>query len=453
MRLQGKTLIIGSGKSGISSAGLLFRNGCEYALFDSNESLSVDEIRSRSEALKDNSVNIYLGDMSAEDIKGFERAVVSPGVPLDTDIVVKCRENKVDVIGEIELAYLFSKGRIAAITGTNGKTTTVTLIGELLKKQFEDVYVAGNIGDPYTDIADKTTDKSVTVLEISSFQLETIDKFHVNVSAFLNLTPDHLDRHKTMENYAAAKERVANLGTEDDVCVLNASDEWAFDFSKRCPARPVFFSSSKILDDGFYLDEKMIVRAKDGNITKIMDVRDMNLVGVCNAENVMAALAVGEAFGMTYESMVEVISSFKAVPHRIEYSGTVKGVRYYNDSKGTNPDAAVQGIRAMDAPTYLIAGGYDKKIPFDEWVEAFDGKVKKLVLIGQTAQIIADTCEKYGFKNYAFADSFEEAFNICASEASDGENVLLSPACASWGMFKNYEERGDLFKKLVKNLM
>ncbi|MCR4842834.1 MAG: UDP-N-acetylmuramoyl-L-alanine--D-glutamate ligase [Eubacterium sp.] len=448
------TLIIGAGKSGISSAALLLRNGAKASLFDGNTDLNPDDIRARSLTLKDSGIPVFLGDITSEELSAFDRVVVSPGVPLTEPIVVKCREAGLPIISEIELAGLYAKGRIIGITGTNGKTTTTMLTGEIMKSAFDDVYVVGNIGDPFTDIADRTTDESVCVIELSSFQLETVEKFHANVSAILNLTPDHLDRHLTMENYDKAKQRITRGQSKSEYCVLNADDPYTSKFASSglCPATPLLFSCVEKQENGAYLSGNDIMVSFEGKEEKLMDSKDMNLVGLCNIQNVMAAALIGLASGIPAEKIADCVRKFKAVSHRIEYSGTKRGVRFYNDSKGTNPDSAIQGIRAMDAPTCLIGGGYDKKIPFDEWVKCFDGKVKKLVLLGQTAQQIAQTCDKYGFKDYCFADSLEEAIDICYAAAEDGECVLLSPACASWGMFKNYEVRGDLFKEYVASL-
>jgi UDP-N-acetylmuramoylalanine--D-glutamate ligase len=444
MKLKGNTIVIGGGKSGISSAKLLLRQNMPVAIYDGNKDYQLPEELS--------GVECFLGEMTEEEMDRFDNVVVSPGVPLETPLVASFIEKGKYVIGEIELAYQFNKGKIVGITGTNGKTTTTTLVGEIMKQQYDDVYVVGNIGTPFTDTADQTTENSVTVIELSSFQLETIDTFHADVSAILNLTPDHLNRHLTMERYAECKFNITNGQTKEEICVLNAENEYTRDFAEKCPATTVMFSSARELKNGIYLQDKEIVLVRAGYKKPLMNVYDMNLVGTCNAENVMAAIVMGIQMHVPLAKIIDTIKNFKAVPHRIEYVATKGGVRFYNDSKGTNPDAAIQGIRAMDTKTCLIGGGYDKEIPFDDWIQAFDGKVKKLVLIGQTAQIIADTAEKYGFKDYVFADSLEEAIDICYENAEEGEAVLLSPACASWGMFPNYEVRGDIFKEYVRNL-
>ena len=399
-----------------------------------------------------NGVSLILGDLSDEQIKQFDIAVLSPGVPTDIPMVNRLRDAGVKIWGEIELAYAFGKGRIIAITGTNGKTTTTALTGEIMADHYDDVRVVGNIGIPYTSMVQGTTEETVTVAEISSFQLETIHEFKPHVSAILNITPDHLNRHHTMENYIKAKEDITKNQTADDFCVLNYEDEVLRTFAEKCPAKVIFFSSRRVLDEGFYLDGEEIMYAHDNKTDRVINVNDLNLLGRHNYENVMAACAMSVSIGVPMDKIVEVLKTFKAVEHRIEYVTEKRGVRFYNDSKGTNPDAAIQGIRAMNRPTLLIGGGYDKQSEYDEWIEAFDGKVKELVLIGQTADKIEACAKKHGFNNVVKKETFEDAITYCYDHAVSGDAVLLSPACASWGMFPNYEERGRIFKEIVNGL-
>lgn len=452
MDLRNKeVLVVGSGKSGMAAVGLLRKAGAVPVLFDSNESLSAQELMARFET--EGPKACFVGNIPEEVKQKTEALVLSPGVPVDSPFVEDFRARQIPIIGEIELGYLLEKGKVIAITGTNGKTTTTTLTGEIMKAFFEKVFVVGNIGNPYTLEALHTTDASVTVAEISSFQLETADTFHPAVSAILNITPDHLNRHHTMENYVAVKESIAKNQTKEDVCVLNYEDDYLREFAKRCPARVLFFSSMHRLEDGYFSEGDYIYRAKGGAAEQILHIHnDMNLVGQCNVENVMAALAIAESMGVPGEVTLSVIKTFKAVEHRIEYVAEKNGVVYYNDSKGTNPDAAIQGIRAMSRPTVLIGGGYDKGSEYDEWIEAFGDKVKCLVLLGQTKEKIAECARKHGFTNIRMADTFKEAFDLCVKLADKGDAVLLSPACASWGMFPNYEERGRIFKEYVNAL-
>lgn len=450
MDLQGKTvLIVGAGKSGIAAGELLRKKGIAYRLYDGNKELSKEELQ-KNDIWKD--CEIILGDLLMEILADTGLAVLSPGVPTDLPVIAAIREQGIPIWGEIELAYHFAKGRLLAITGTNGKTTTTSLLGEIMQAYFEDVKVVGNIGIPYTSVAADTTDETVTVAEISSFQLETAVDFHPQVSAILNITPDHLNRHHTMECYIETKESITKNQQKEDVCVLNYEDEVLLKFGKTLPIRVVYFSSKRRLEDGFFYEDGVIYKSTGGKAEKIIETSRLQILGLHNYENVMAAAAMADSFGVSMEVITKVLEQFQAVEHRIEYVVEKRGVKFYNDSKGTNPDAAIQGIRAMERPTFLIGGGYDKQSEYDEWIEAFDGKVKQLVLIGQTREKIADCAKKHGFTEIAFADSLEEAMDICYQNAVDGDAILLSPACASWGMFDNYEQRGEKFKEYARNL-
>ena len=448
-----KVLVAGTGKSGIAAAKLLLAMGGEVVLYDGNDKLDPEKIKENFE--EDAKVTIVLGELTRPDLLGVELSIISPGIPLDAPFVPVLDEAKIPIWSEIQLAYHVAKGKLIAITGTNGKTTTTALTGAIMKTFFDEVFVVGNIGIPYTDVALDTTDKSVTVAEVSSFQLETIMDFHPNVSAILNITPDHLNRHGTMENYIEVKERVAVNQTEDDCIVLNYDDKVLREFGEKKDLKPkvIFFSSTQTLKEGMYLDGDMMIYAHDGKKEEVLNVKtDMQLLGKHNYENVMAAVAMSIRMGVPMESIRKVVKEFKAVEHRIEFVLERSGVRYYNDSKGTNPDAAIQAIRAMPGPTVLIAGGYDKHSEYDEWIEEFGDKVKYLVLIGQTRDKIAECARAHGFTDIMYAEDMAEAVRVCAAYANAGDNVLLSPACASWGMFDNYEQRGEIFKECVRNL-
>lgn len=448
-----KCLVVGSGISGIGAAGLLEQLGAEVILYDSNDKITVQELQAK---LPEGSRAVCIsGELPVETERSVEKAVLSPGVPTDIPLVKRLKAAGAQILGEIELGYLAEQGRVVAITGTNGKTTTTTLVGEIMKAHYgeEKVFVVGNIGNPYTMEALKTRPDTVTVGEISSFQLETIHTFHPAVSAVLNITPDHLNRHHTMEAYVAAKEAVASNQTRKDICVLNYDDPYTRAFGDRCPARVVYFSSRQQPEEGYFLRGDKIWRRNGTQEEELMDIhQDMNLVGLCNVENVMAAMAIAQGLDVPMKTILEVIRSFKAVEHRIEFVAEKRGVVYYNDSKGTNPDAAIQGIRAMSRPTVLIGGGYDKQSEYDEWIESFEGKVKWLVLIGATREKIAECARAHGFARIRFADTFEECLKLCTGLAERGDAVLLSPACASWGMFPNYEVRGKIFKDYVNSL-
>ena len=445
-----KILVFGTGISGIGAADLLTEQGAEVVLYDGNENVDKDGIRARLKAPE--KTELLLGELEDAVLDTLDMAVLSPGVPTDLPIVLQMKEKSMPVIGEVELAYQTGAGRVFAITGTNGKTTTTALLGQIMRDYYPEVYVVGNIGTPYTSVSAQMSEKAVTVAEISSFQLETVHSFAPKVSAILNITPDHLNRHHTMECYVETKEAIARNQTKNEVCVLNYEDTYTREFGKNCPASAFYFSSKRELENGIYLKGENIYLSEQGEAKKLLNVSEIHLVGICNVENVMAAIAISRAMDVPMEVILNIVKNFRAVEHRIEFVATKNGVDYYNDSKGTNPDAAIQGIRAMTKPTVLIGGGYDKQNEYDEWIEAFDGKVKAFVLIGQTREKIAECARAHGISNIILADTFEEAFQICVEQAKPGDAVLLSPACASWGMFPNYEVRGKMFKEFVNRL-
>ena len=439
-----KVLVYGSGLSGKGAAALLEKLGAQPFIYDDN-----------MEALP-----------LATDEMAF--AVVSPGVPLDKPQVVALKEAGVPIIGEVELAYRAGDGRVFAITGTNGKTTTTSLLGEIMKANQPSVFVVGNIGTPYTSVATETTKDSVVVAEISSFQCESTVDFHPVVSAILNITEDHLNRHHTMEEYCRVKESITKNQTKDDVCVLNYEDGELRRFAGECPARVVFFSSQRELPEGLFLrGDKIIMRRRGGfagetdgvaadevRETELVETEKLHVIGIHNFENIMAAAAMAEAGGVPVNVIRQAIYDFKAVAHRIEYVGKKRGVVWYNDSKGTNPDAAIKGIQAMKWPTLLIGGGYDKGSDYRPWIRAFDGKVKYLVLEGKTSEDIRAAALECGYpaERIVMKENMTEAMRFCAENAEDGDAVLLSPACASWGEFPNYEVRGQVFKDFFEAL-
>lgn len=446
-----KVLVIGTGISGIAATDLLVEVGANVILFDANEAIDKEIVKGKLRSA--GNVQIIVGELEEKDKEAIEYVVISPGVPIDNPFVNELRDAGKTILGEVELAYSLSKGKIAAITGTNGKTTTTALVGEVLKAYYPSSFMVGNIGIPYTSVAAQIKEDAVVVAEISSFQLETIHEFKPQVSAVLNITPDHLNRHYTMENYTNTKLRIAENQTKDQVCVLNYEDLILREKAKDIKAKVFYFSSAQELEEGIYLKQNGdIIFAQDRKKECVCNISELNLLGKHNYENVMAGVAISHFMGVPMECIRTVIKKFIAVEHRIEYVAEKNGVKYYNDSKGTNTDAAIQGIRAMVTKTVLIGGGYDKGSEYDDWIQAFDGKVKLLVLLGQTSDKIAACARKHGFDRMIQVDSLEEAVRVSAEHAEPGEAVLLSPACASWGMFKNYEERGTKFKELVHNL-
>ena len=444
-----KVTVVGSGISGIAAAKLLLHKNAVVTLYDGNESLDKEKVLERIGA----NLPVVCGEFTEELAAQTELLVLSPGVPTDLPFVLALKEQGVPVWGEIELAYRIAGGKFIGITGTNGKTTTTALTGEIMKQHFNEVFVVGNIGIPYTEMAEQIGENSVTVAELSSFQLETVqDDFVPDVSMILNLTPDHLNRHYTMENYGRAKLNVAKYQSAAQTCILNYEDEALRKYAEELSCKILWFSSRRELTEGLYLDGNRILFAKQGKITEICKTEELNIIGLHNYENAMAAIGAALCMEVPLDALRRGLMNFHAVEHRIEFVETKRGVDYYNDSKGTNPDAAIKGIQAMSKPTLLIGGGYDKNSEYDEWIAAFDGKVKHLVLIGQTKEKIAETARRMGVESIVLMETFEEAMDFCVSHAEAGDAVLLSPACASWGMFKNYEERGRMFKEYVKGI-
>lgn len=445
-----RVLVFGAGISGIGAARLLLSASAKVVLYEGNAEQREEAIRAK--LLPDADLEVVIGELPEEVINRLDLAVLSPGVPTDLPVVGTLREKGIRIWGEVELAFRCAKGDVLAITGTNGKTTTTSLLGAIMRNWKQEVYVVGNIGTPYTEAASEMTDEAVTVAEISSFQLETVESFAPKVSAILNITPDHLNRHHTMEEYIRVKELITKNQKPEDTCVLNYEDAVLKEFGETLHTKVIYFSSLHKLNQGMYLDGETICY-RDGESEQVLcSVRELRLPGRHNHENVMAASAMALAYGVPPEVIRRTVCSFQAVEHRIEYVTEKHGVVYYNDSKGTNPDAAIKGIQAMDRPTLLIGGGYDKDSSYEEWIEAFDGKVKYLVLIGQTREKIAQAAQNAGFENIILADTLDEAVSACARLAQSGDAVLLSPACASWGMFPNYEVRGKRFKELVNQL-
>ena len=442
-----KILVAGSGKSGCSAAEMILKTGREVLLYDSNENLNREELLGAFANM--GPISILLGELTKEAVSEVKYCVISPGISLEAPFVAVLKEAGIPIISEIELAFSQEKGKLAAITGTNGKTTTTALTGEILKAYYDSVFVVGNIGVPYTKEVLKTSRLSVTVAEISSFQLESTREFHPKVSAVLNITPDHLNRHKTMDCYIEVKESIVSGQGPKDVCVLNYDDPVLREFGTEIKPRTVYFSSRELLFDGFCLDGDKIVLRKQGESEEVVKVSDLQILGRHNWENAMAAAAIAMNMGVPLEVIRKALTAFQAVEHRIEFVTEQGGVKYYNDSKGTNPDAAIQAVKAMPGPTLLIAGGYDKNSEYDQLIEAFDGKVKYLVLLGQTKEKIAKCAKEHGFTDFVYAKDMEEAVTLCVSRAARGDYVLLSPACASWGMFCCFEERGEIFKELV----
>lgn len=451
MELKDKqVLVAGSGKSGIGATDLLKKIGANVTIYDGNDKLKKEEILDRLSDAE--GVEVVLGELKEDIISKADIMILSPGIAIDAPFVLKVKEAGVPIWGEIELAYATGKGKLAAITGTNGKTTTTALVGEILAAYYDKVDVVGNIGNPYTTTVFESDDDTVTVAEISSFQLETIHTFKPDVSAVLNITPDHLNRHYTMECYIDVKMSICKNQDANQPIILNYEDPILREYAPKLNNKIIWFSSKQKLENGVYADGKNIMYKDEKGEVFVTTTEDTTLVGIHNTENIMAAIAITINMGVPVDIIREAIKKFRAVEHRIEYVETINDVIYYNDSKGTNTDASIKAIEAMTRPTILIAGGYDKKVGFDEWAKAFGGKVKCLVLLGETSGQIAETVKRYGFDNIIYTKSLEEAVEKCEENAEPGDAVLLSPACASWDMFDSYEQRGNMFKELVYKL-
>ena len=452
MQLKDKrVLVFGAGLSGVSATRLLQKEGAFVVLFDGNTELKISNFQDKFNI--EHNFELVLGTLTDAQMDSIDLLVVSPGVAVDLKEIEQMRAKNIPIWGEVELAYHYSKGKIIGITGTNGKTTTTALVGEIMKTYFDEVYVVGNIGHPYTDVAAETTEKSVIVAELSSFQLETVNEFKPDISAILNITPDHLNRHHTMDCYIQAKANIAKNQTNKEICVLNYEDEALRALANKIEAKVIFFSSSRKLNEGLYMKQDNIIYSSNGMKQVICNVNELKILGKHSYENVMAGVAIAIHMGVPLDYIKKAITTFSAVEHRIEFVETINGVTYYNDSKGTNPDASIKAVEAMNSPTILIGGGYDKGIEFDDWITSFHGKIKHLILLGQTREKIAETAKRYGFTNIIIVDNLKDAVKISAQKAQQGDAVLLSPACASWGMFQNYEERGRLFKEYVRDML
>jgi len=438
MDFNGKrVLVCGMARSGQSAARLLARLGAEVVAQDLKEEVDW--------SLPPEGFETYLGRNPDDIIEDFALVVISPGIPFDLPFLEKARATGIPVWAEVELAYRLCPCPIVAITGTNGKTTVTTLVGEILNKHNANTVVVGNIGIPFTEHVMELTEENWVVAEISSFQLETVHAFAPRVSAVLNMTPDHLDRHKTMAIYQHAKERIFEQQRAEDFAVLGYDN--AVTRGMRPPCNTVYFSAKEQLESGVYLESGIIKARLFGKEYTVTDVNRTRIM----PENALAATALALCAGVPPETIAEVLLSFKGVPHRLEYVATVDGVEYFNDSKATNTDAAIKGLTSMQRPVVLIGGGYDKKTDFSDWVREFDGRVKHLLILGDSAAQIAETCDEAGFREYTRVDSLEDAVRLAREKSAAGDCVLLSPACASWDMFDNFEHRGELFVRLVSD--
>lgn len=447
MDLKGKkVLVVGLGKSGLAAALFLRRRGAQVTVSDvrSAEALAKD-----IPALLDEGINVEAGGHGLLTFRRQDLIVVSPGVPLDTPELAQAQSFGLSIIGELELAARFLKGQTIAITGSNGKTTTTTLVGEMLKESGKPTLVGGNIGVPVVSLIDESMNDTWSVLEVSSFQLESTQEFHPAVSVILNITPDHLDRHGSFENYAVAKERIFAAQTGEDCLVLNADNARAAAAAARSKARVYWFSMEYPIDQGAWVEDGQICfRAEKGGVSEsIVPLSAIPLKGGHNVENVLAAVCASRLAGCPAEAVRRAIEKFKAVEHRLEFVATLNGVDYYNDSKATNVDATSKAVAAFPGGIHLILGGKDKNSDYTQLAELLRQRVKAVYTIGAAAAKIESHLR--GVVPIHSSGTLEKAVAAASSAAHPGDIVLLAPACSSFDQFENYEHRGRVFKELV----
>ncbi len=447
MELKGKkVLVVGLGKSGLAAALFLRRHGAQVTVSDvrSAEALAKD-----IPALLEEGIMVEAGGHGLLTFRRQDLIVVSPGVPLDTPELAQVKSFGLPVIGELELAARFLKGRMLAVTGSNGKTTTTTLLGEILQQAGLPTLVGGNIGVPVVALIDESTDDTWSVLEVSSFQLESTDQFHPAIAVILNITPDHLDRHGTFENYAMAKERIFATQDENDCLVLNADNPRAAEAAARSAARVYWFSVENPVAQGAWLENGYVVYcpAADEPTETVMSLSGISLKGTHNVENVLAAVVAGRLAGASVETIRRAVEGFQAVEHRLEYVATINGVEYYNDSKATNVDATAKAIAAFSSGIHLILGGKDKNSDYTQLSQLLKERVSAVYTIGAAAAKIESHLR--GVVSLHSCETLEKAVNAASSAAHPGEVVLLAPACSSFDQFESYEHRGRVFKQLV----
>jgi len=447
MDLNGKrVLVVGLGKSGVASALFLKAHGARVTVSDTK---SGDELRDEIPVLLDHGITVETGGHGERTFHGQDLIVVSPGVPVDAPPLVQARTLGETVIGEIELASQFLPGPIVAITGSNGKTTTTALTGEIMTATGFPALVGGNIGTPAISLVERALPETVIVLEVSSFQLETIQSFRPKVAVVLNVTPDHLDRHRTFEVYADAKARIFDNQQASDFAVLNADDPTCVAMAARTRAQIFWFSRQKEVQQGAWVRDGNIFFRDASGQKEILQVSEIPLKGAHNLENVLAAVCAGEQMGCAPERIRQAVRDFKAVEHRLEFVATVRGVDYYNDSKATNVDASIKALESFPANIHLILGGKDKGSDYTVLNDLLRQRVKRVYTIGAAAAKIESQIKGV---EIVHAETLENAIRKANAAAQPGDVVLLAPACASFDQFKNYEQRGKVFKDVVRGL-
>jgi UDP-N-acetylmuramoylalanine--D-glutamate ligase len=449
MELKDKrVLVVGLGKSGVASALFLKAHGARVTVSDTK---SGDELRNEIPALLDHGVTVETGGHGERTFRGQDLIVVSPGVPVDTPMLVHARAMGAPVIGEIELAAQFLPGPLVAITGSNGKTTTTTLTGEIMTAGGLLTMVGGNIGTPAISLTERAKPETVIVLEVSSFQLETIQTFRPKIAVVLNVTPDHLDRHRTFESYVDAKARIFENQQSRDFAVLNVDDPTCVLMATRTQAQVFWFSRQKEVQQGSWVSNGNILFRDSTGQREIMQVSEIPLKGAHNLENVLAAVCAGVLMGCEPAKIRDAVSKFKAVEHRLEFVVTLRGVDYYNDSKATNVDATIKALESFPANIHLILGGKDKGSDYSVLNDLLRQRVKRVYTIGAAAAKIESQIV-FPKNEVVHAETLENAVRKASAAAQSGDVVLLAPACASFDQFKNYEHRGKVFKDIVQRL-
>jgi UDP-N-acetylmuramoylalanine--D-glutamate ligase len=447
MELKDKrVLVVGLGKSGVASALFSQQRGARVSVSDAK---SPEQLRHEIPVLLDAGITVETGEHGERTFRDQELIVISPGVPIDMPQLVRARESGTPIIGEMELAYRFLKGNIVGVTGSNGKTTTTTLVGEVIAASGRDTLVGGNIGTPAITFVESARDNTWIVLEVSSFQLETIEQFRPKIAVVLNVTPDHLDRHYTFENYAAAKARIFENQTADDLAVLNADDPTCVAMAANVKGRVYWFSRMQEVERGAYVRGPNLVWRDAGREETVLPLSEISLKGSHNVENVLAAVCVGMVVKADPAQIRRTVEEFRAVEHRLEYVGTVGGVEYYNDSKATNVDATIKALESFPGRIHLILGGKDKGSDYTVLNQLLKQRVRRVYTIGAAAAKIES---QISAPEVVHAETLDNAIRRASALASAGDVVLLAPACASFDQFDSYEHRGRVFKQLVREL-
>ena len=446
-----KVLVVGMARSGIAAAQLLRACGADVTV---NDSKSEEELGAQLYPLEGLQLTRRFGCGAMELLEGQDCLVISPGIPDTAPFVVKAKEMGIYVIGELELAAQLSRGVLTAVSGTNGKTTTVSLLGEIFANSGKVTHVVGNIGYPFSLAALVSREDDVIVCEVSSFQMETADTFHPHVALLTNITEDHLNRHGTMEVYTAMKMRMFRNQTASDYAVFNADDPALNGLSKQVHSKVTKFSRKKEVREGAFVRDDTVWLRMDGSEKRICRTDEIYIPGPHNLENALGAVCVAGAMKVPVPVIRHTLKTFRGVEHRIERVRELDGVTYINDSKGTNVDSTIKAVQTMTEPTVIILGGYDKHTSFDPLAREIcaSQSIRKAVLIGETAPLIRNALERAGFRETEFAETLGQAVDKARDSAGKGWNVLLSPACASFDMFKDYEERGRVFKNIVNEM-